>query len=704
MIYYKKDSEGIVSLTLDKSGERVNTINPQIAKAFLPVLEHLEADKSLKGVIILSAKRSFLAGGDLDFLHRAEEPAKIFEHTALLGEIYRRFERLKVPVVAAINGAALGSGFELVLACHYRIALDHPRTLLGLPELSLGMIPGGGGIIRLMWMLGLEEAYKFISSSRQIHVKEALQKGIIDEAVERPEELIRNAKRWILSSPCIEKPWDAEDRIAKESNPKHPKTAQRIAKLSTELIAKTRNNYPALLSLLNCMAEGASVDFDAATRINARYFTAMIMSKNCRNQTKAFWYDLNKIKQGMSRPKGFGRFRARKIGVIGAGQMGSGIAYVAAMQGIEVLLRDVSKRLAEQGKNNAREKLSRLEKSGKMTTEQAQEILNRIQTTSDLREMEDCDLVIEAVFENMALKQRIIKEVELEMQQHSFLATNTASLQVSDLAQASIQPENYIGMHFFSPLNRIPLVEIIVGKKTADETVARAFDFVLQLRKTPIIVQDRPAFFVSRVASTYFMEGILLLKEGQGPAAIENAGLQAGMPMGPLAFADNLGFKYIISAEEQAAQQLDGRYQASPAIAVLQEMLAQERYGKARNGGFYNYKEEPVRLWGQLKENFPLAQEQLLPKDLQDRLLFIQCLEAVRCLEEGVIQNSYDANLGSIYGWGFAPFKGGVIQFINDYGLREFVARAEVLAQRFGPRFKPSASLLEMAEQDTNFL
>lgn len=704
MIHYRKDNYGIVTLTLDMSKERVNTINQKIARAFVPVLEHLEADKELTGVIISSAKTSFLAGGDLDFLHQAEHAQEIFEHTDLLVRIFRRFELLTVPVVAAINGAALGSGFEFTLACHYRIALDTPKTKLGLPEVSLGMIPGGGGIIRLMWMIGLRKAFHIIANSKMFHVKEALQVGLIDEIVTNEQDLIDQAKAWILSKPDISKPWDSEDNIAKTSNPKHPKTAKMIADLTAKVVRKTLNNYPAVLGVLNTMAEGAVVDFDAATRINARYFTAMILSKDCRNQTKAFWYDLNKIKNGISRPRGFGRFRARRIGIIGSGLMGSGIAYTSALEGIEVVLKDVSKSIAEQGKDYARRMLERIVKGGKMTEEQRQEILDRIHTTDQMQEFERCDLVIEAVYENAELKKRIINEAEKYLHQHTFFATNTASLKVSDLAEACVHPENYVGMHFFAPVQSIPLVEVIRGNKTSDESIARAFDFVLQIGKTPIIVKDSPAFFVSRVASTYLMEGIRLLKEGQSPAMLENAALQAGFPMGPLAFADSLGFRYILDAEKQAAQQMGNAYQSPLAIEVLEEMVKMQRYGKARKSGFYDYNNGKIRLWSKLSEHYPLAKDQLSLKDIQDRLLFVQCIEAVICLEESVVNNNYDANLGSIYGWGFAPFKGGVIQYINDFGVEEFVLRARELEATYGARFKVPATLERMAVEQTNFL
>jgi 3-hydroxyacyl-CoA dehydrogenase/enoyl-CoA hydratase/3-hydroxybutyryl-CoA epimerase len=535
-------------------------------------------------------------------------------------------------------------------------------------------------------------------------VREALQLGVIDEIVEREKDILEAAKAWILSNPEIIKPWDKADHIPQDSNPKYPKTAEMIADLTAKVIRKTLNNYPAVLGVLNTMVEGAVVDFDAATRISARYFTAMILSKDCRNQTKAFWYDINKIRHGISRPKGFGRFRARQIGIIGTGLMGSGIAYTSALKGVEVVLKDVSKSIAEQGKDYARNMLERIVNAGKMTKEQAEEILARIHTTDQIQDFENCDLVIEAVYENAALKRRIIKETEKHLHQHTFFATNTASLKISELAEACVQAENYVGMHFFAPVQAIPLVEVIRGKKTSDETIARAFDFVIQIGKTPIIVNDSPAFFVSRVASSYLMEGIRLVKEGQSPAMIENAALQAGFPLGPLAFADKMGFPYIIDAEDEAARQLGIDYKSPIAIEVLQEMVRMQRYGKSRKAGFYDYNNGKIRLWSKLNEHYPLSDQQLGLQDIQHRLLFVQCIEAVRCMEESVIGNNYDANLGSIYGWGFPSFKGGVIQYMNDFGVEEFVERAQDLEKSFGDRFKVPNTLETMAKEKTNFL
>lgn len=703
MIYYKKDNQDIVIITLDMTGRRVNIINHKIAQVLLPALKLLEKSAQsgiLKGVIITSAKPTFLAGGDLDYLHKAANPADVFDHTEVLTTIFRRIEQLGVPVVAAINGSALGSGYELALACHYRIAWDSPKTLIGLPEVTLGMMPGGGGISRLTWVLGFEEAFDILSKGKKMHVKEALQRGLLDKTIEDKEDLIREARDWILSKPEITKPWDKGDSIPTHINPQKLKNSQLIAAMNADIARKTYHNYPAVQAIFNAMVEGAFVDFETATRICSRYFTALISSKSCLNMTKAFWYDLNKIKNGVSRPKGFGRFRARKIAIIGAGLMGSGIAYTSAMVGIDVILKDISVSIAEQGKEHSRQALAKLIKSGKMTIAQKEEILEHIHTTQDTADFEDCDLVIETVFENPDLKKRIARETEMHIHRDCFIASNTSSLSISDLATACSQPKNYIGMHFFSPVSTAPLVEIIHGKETSKETISRAFDFVLQIGKIPIVVKNQHGFYTYRVYRTFLLEGLALLQEGQIPNAIENAAKLAGMPDGPLALSDKLSLNTLLEFEINSPQQTK-----HPGLAVAEIMVKQlNRRGKSRQAGFYEYSDQKKdKIWTALLDHFPLNSKQLDQQLMTERLLFVQCLEAVRCLEEDVLQSNAEANLGSIYGWGFAPFKGGVLQYINDYGISEFVTRTQELETLYGKRFELPALLKEMNEKQLNF-
>ncbi len=710
MIFYKKDYQNIVTLTLDMKSRSVNIINHEVANALVPVLERLEKDKAerqLTGVIITSGKRSFLAGGDLDYLHNSDNPQVIFDYSMTLNQVFRRLELLDVPVVAAINGSALGSGYELTLACHYRIALDNSHTIIGLPEVSIGMIPGGGGIVRLTWLLGVAAAFQILSKGKTYHCQEALRKGLIDKLVFSERELFEQARAFILSKPPLTKPWDAGNPPPPLANPKHPQTAQLITELNAQLLKRTLDNYPAPQAVLNTIYECMQVEFYQAMRIVSRHFTALILSSQCRNMTKAFWYDLNKIKNGLSRPKGFGRFRARKIGIIGSGAMGAGLAYLAIMQNIQVVLKDISISIAEQGKMWVRNNLNTLLEKGKINKLQLEELLARITTTDSHKSFEDCDLILEAVFENIELKTRIVRETEMHIHKDAFIASNSATLSISEIAQNGLtRSANFIGMHFFAPVLNTNLVEIVIGKGTSAETTARAFDFALQLNKVPIVAKDKIGFYTLRVFRTYLLEGLALLQDGQKPAHIRNCSLQAGMEEGPFVLADQLSLSFILELEQKTALQQGKNYIIHPAMAVIEKMVLElKRQGKYQKGGFYEYSDNDERsFWSGLSEYFPVKSLQLDSQTVKDRIIFAQCIEAARCLEEKIIENAADANLGSIYGWGFPAFEGGVLQYINTYGLKPFVNRAQELAQQFGQRFNPPTILIDMANQELNFI
>ncbi len=709
MIHYKKDYRNIVTLTLDMKGSSVNIINHEVAKAFVPVIDQLYKDaqqRQLAGVIITSAKRSFLAGGDLDYLHNADNAQMVFDYSMTLNTVFRRLELLGVPIVAAINGAALGSGYELTLACHYRIALDTPHTVIGLPEVGIGMIPGGGSVVRLTWLLGIEAAFEVISRGKAYHVKEAFQRGLVDAIASDPRELWELAHKFINSKPSLTKIWDKSTEPPILCNPKHPHTAQMLTELNAQTLKRTHDNYPAVQTVLNTIYECMQLDFEQAMKIVSRHFTALVLSRACRNMTKAFWYDVNKIKNGASRPKGYGRFRARKIGIIGAGAMGSGIAYLAALEGVQVVLKDISVSIAQQGKEFVRRTLDNLEQKGKLTREQVKAVLDRVHPSGNLGDLEECDLVLEAVFENKELKSRIVREAEMYVHRDSFIASNSATLSITELADGCARPHNFIGMHFFAPVVQSNLVEIVVGKQTNTETLARAFDFVRHLGKTPIVVQDKAGFYTMRVFRTYMLEGMALLQEGQPAAYIRNLALQSGMQEGPFALADQFSLNFALELEYKNAQALGNAYDQHPAVSVLEKMVEMKRQGKNKGAGFYEYndKTDERTFWAGLEEHFPLAKQLLSAQEIKDRIMFVQCIEAARCLEEGIVKSSADANLGSIYGWGFPAFKGGVLQFINDYGVPEFVERAHQLQTRYGKRFAVPNLLLEMVKEQTNFI
>ncbi len=700
MINYQKDQQGIVTLTFDNPGKPVNVINIAFGEAFKNIIEKLQAEKdSIIGIIITSAKESFMAGADIDEMFNEKNPQNLFDRAQQFKAGLRYLETQGKPVVAAINGTALGGGFEVALACHRRIVIDNPKTQLGLPEVTLGLLPGGGGVTRMVRMLGLQPALAYLSEGKKIPPDEALKNRLIHELVIDKNDLIEKAKAWILANPSAVQAWDDKNYKIPGGTPNTPKVAQVLPVAPAVVTKKTHNNYPAPLAILSAAVEGALVDFDTATRIESRYFVKLATGKVAKNMIKAFWTDLNAINAGNSRPTGSSEGQAilprhafKKVGVIGAGMMGSAIAYCIASNGMECVLKDVSEEAAMNGKSYSEELLKKLVGKGKINETKAAEILNRIQATSNAVNLKGCDLMIEAVFENRELKAKVTKEAEEQIAGTTIFASNTSTLPITGLAEKSMRPNNFIGLHFFSPADRMPLVEIIVGKQTSNETLARAFDFVKAIKKTPIVVNDSRGFYTSRVFATYVLEGIAMLGEGINPRSIEAAGLQAGMPVGPLVLTDEISLSLLWHIRQQTIADLKAEGKTPPehpAYIVADKMLNElKRPGKAAGAGFYEYvkDEKKKHLWTGLKQNFP-EKTQPPQKHLIDRLMFIQAIETVRCLEEGVLRNIPDANIGAIFGWGFAPFKGGTLQYINDYGLKEFIARAKELQASYGERF-----------------
>lgn len=701
MVRYSKDTDNIVTLSLNMKGRAVNVINHEIGQAFLPVMEHLKMEKSrggLRGVILTSDKKTFLSGGDLEYLANATDAEEIFSYAEALKKFLRDLESPGVPVVAAINGSALGTGFEVALACHHRIVIDDPKIRLGHPEVSLGLMPGGGGVIRLMWLLGIEKAYTILTSAHRYSPQEAMKVGIIDELAKNRKDMLEKAKTWLLANKEGRRPWDREQESIPGGTAKQAEVASRIRYLAAELAKITHHNYPAPQAILNVLFEGSKVDFDTACRIEGRYYTSLVLNKATKNMIKTFWFDYHAIKSGQNRPKGFGKFRPRKVGVIGAGMMGSGIAFACLRQGLQVVLKDVSHLIAERGREYVRKKLDELLTIGFIQEEEKQEVLSRIKTTESSQEFEDCDLVIEAVFENKMVKQKVTREAEEFLDEYSLLASNTVSIPITQLATASVRPENYVGLHFFHPADEIPLVEIVSGAATSEETIARAFDFVNAIHKIPIIVKDDWGFYAARVQNTYILEGITLLQEGYPPALIENLGQKAGMPKGALSLADDLGLELVLKYEQQAAVHYGNKYVQHPAVGVLHKMLNElARPGRQKRAGFYEYGEgKSRRLWPELTDHFPPEEREYDHQAIQERLLFVQVIEAVWCMQEKVIRSVPAANLGSVYGWGFPAFRGGVFQFVNDYGPEAFIEQCKEYEADYGPRYKVPKLLLKL--------
>jgi len=712
-IRYEKDQDNIVTLTLDMPNQSANTMNGDFRQAFGETIQRLQAEiDTIKGIILTSAKKTFFAGGDLRELIQVQpEHAEQFFtmlRTQITGPL-RQLETLGKPVVAAINGTALGGGLELALACHYRIALDDDKTQLGLPEVTLGLLPGGGGTTRLPRLLGLEKAFPFLMEGKRVNPKAALAAGLVHELAHDKAEMMAKARAWIEANPKAQQPWDEKSYKMPGGTPSHPKVAQMLAIAPAMLRAKTKGCYPAPEAILSAAVEGAQVDFDTAQRIESRYFTQLVTSQIAKNMIGTFWFQLNDIKAGQSRPQGYPTHQVKKVGVLGAGMMGSGIAYAAAIRGIEVVLKDTSQENAEKGKQYSDTLLTKRVARGRMTATAKQEVLDRILATASTQDLQGCDLIIEAVFEDSELKARVTQEAEPMLLEGGIFASNTSTIPITQLASASEKPENFIGLHFFSPVDKMQLVEIICAKQTSEETLAKAFDFVLQINKTPIVVNDSRGFFTSRVFGTFVNEGIAMLGEGIPAAMVENAALLAGMPVGPLAISDEVSLTLMTHIRDQSRKDMeaDGKvWQPHPAEAVIDAMVYEHnRKGKAAGAGFYEYPQSGKKfLWPALEELYAKPQGKQVPlEELKERILFIQAIETVRCLEEGVLRTVKDANIGSIFGIGFAPWTGGALQYINQYGVKRFVERAQYLAETYGSRFQPPALLLEMSEANRLF-
>lgn len=706
-INYSKDADNIVTLTLDNPNRSANILNLAFGEAFRATLKKLQEEKdSIRGIIIASAKDTFFAGADIDEMFKETSAEAFFKRAEEFKAGLRYIETQGKPVVAAINGTALGAGFEIPLACHYRICIDNPKIQIGLPEVTLGLLPGAGGVTRVVRLIGLQPALQYLTEGKKVDPKTAKADGLIHELVKDKEELMAKAREWVLAHPTAQAPWDDKAYKIPGGTPTTPKVASVLPVAPAMLAKKTYNNYPAPLSIMSAAVEGAMVDFDTATRIESRYFAGLASGKVAKNMIKAFWQQLNAINAGKSRPKTEVKGDFKKVGVIGAGMMGSAIAYCSAISGIETVLKDVTEEGAAKGKAYSESLIKKRVSKGKMTQDKANEVLNRIKATANAADLKDCDLIIEAVFENRELKAKVTKEAEEQMNPTGVFASNTSTLPITGLATASARPANFIGLHFFSPADKMPLVEIIVGKETSDETLARVFDFVKAIKKTPIVVNDSRGFYTSRVFATYVLEGLSLLNEGYHPRAIEMAGLKAGMPVGPLALTDEVSLSLLAHIRKQTIEDLKAEGKEAPqhtAYVAAEKMLGLNRAGKASGAGFYEYPKEGKKfLWPGLVEQFPNTTE-TNEKDMIERMMFIQAIETVRSFDEGVLRSVPDANIGSIFGWGFAPFKGGTLQYINDYGLNEFVARGKELHAKYGERFAVPASLEQMAKEGKEF-
>ncbi|CAL2069496.1 3-hydroxyacyl-CoA dehydrogenase NAD-binding domain-containing protein [Streptomyces murinus] len=721
-IRWEQDDTGVVTLVLDDPNQSANTMNQAFAASIAAIADRAVAEKdSIRGIIYTSAKKTFFAGGDLKEMIQAgpEDARAVFDTATAIKNALRRIETLGKPVVAAINGAALGGGYEIALASHHRIALDAPGSKIGLPEVTLGLLPAGGGVTRTVRLMGITDALlKVLLQGTQYTPRRAQENGLIHEVAKTPEEMLAKARAFIDEHPESQQPWDVPGYRIPGGTPANPKFAANLPAFPANLRKQTNGApYPAPRNIMAAAVEGSQVDFENASTIETRYFTELVTGQTAKNMIQAFFFDLQAVNSGANRPKGIESREVRKVAVLGAGMMGAGIAYSCARAGIEVVLKDVSLEAALKGKNYSEKLCAKAVSRGRTTQEKADALLARITPTGDAADVAGCDAVIEAVFEDTALKHKVFQEIESVLAPDALLCSNTSTLPITTLAEGVERQGDFIGLHFFSPVDKMPLVEIIKGERTGDEALARAFDLVRQINKTPIVVNDSRGFFTSRVIGQFINEGVAMVGEGIEPASIEQAAAQAGYPAKVLSLMDELTLtlpRKIRNETKRAVEEAGGTWTAHPADGVIDRMVDEfERPGRSGGAGFYDYAEDGKRagLWPGLREHFTKAGYEIPFKDMQERMLFAEALDTVRLVEEGVLTSVADANIGSILGIGFPAWTGGVLQYINGYdggagagaGLPGFVARARELAETYGERFEPPALLVEKADKGEPF-
>jgi 3-hydroxyacyl-CoA dehydrogenase/enoyl-CoA hydratase/3-hydroxybutyryl-CoA epimerase len=705
---------GIATITFDEPDSPINTMCRQWQDDLEAVATQVLADsEEIQGILLTSAKKTFFAGADLKAVMRlqASDASAVYAEIERVKKNFRTLETLGKPVVSLLNGTALGGGWEVALIGHHRIAINDPKTQFGLPEVTLGLLPGASGVSKMTRMMGLLEAQPYLIEGKTTNPAQARRLGWVHDLVEPGDnaasEMQAKALAWIATNPCSQHPWEHKTYKVPGGLPSSPALASMLSVAPAMLHKRTRGLYPAPQAILACMVEGLQVDLETALRLESRALAQLMTGSNARAMVTTF-FNLNAIKSGQSRPKlnAAPRTIPRKVGILGAGMMGAGIAYAQASKGIATVLKDVSLDKAEQGKAYSQRLTDQRVEQGRMTAQQQQTLLNHITPSAQVADLQGCDLIIEAVFENRALKAQVTQEAQAQLAADGFFASNTSTLPISGLAQASATPERYIGIHFFSPVDKMKLVEIIRGKATNDATVARAYDYVQAIGKIPIVVNDARGFFTSRVFGTFVMEGAAMLGEGIPAAAIENTSVQCGMPVGPLAVLDETALSLSVHVMEQTMADFAAQgqtYHPTPGERLVADMVRQhQRAGRAAGAGFYEYPSAAGAkkyLWPELQTRYGKADAAWNLTDLQDRLLYRQAIETARCLSENVLTSVHDANIGSIFGIGFPAWTGGAMQFIYGMGLNAFAQRAATLAAQFGDGFALSDAVKDSIRQ-----
>jgi 3-hydroxyacyl-CoA dehydrogenase/enoyl-CoA hydratase/3-hydroxybutyryl-CoA epimerase len=714
------DADGIALVIWDMPGRSMNVLDAGVLAELSDIIEKTTADAAVKGVVITSGKDSFCAGADLNLLqtlneqfakaqkaHGDEAAAKeVFEESRKASLLYRRLETCGKPWAAAINGVAMGGGFELALACHYRVAGDNPKTRVGLPEIKVGLFPGAGGTTRISRMLPLQDALQYLLKGDQLSLDRASKMKLIDAVVPQAN-LVQAGKDWIKAGGSAKKPWDM-DGYRLPSGPVYSKAGMMTFPAANAIYRReTFDNYPAARAILQVVYEGLQLPMALALRVESRYFAKIARSPEAAAMIRSLFVSMQDLNKGARRPANVPPAKIKRVGIVGAGFMGASIGYVTAQAGIEVVLIDRDQPSADKGKEHSEKLISEQVTRGRATSADRDALLGRITATVDYGALKDCDLVIEAVFEDRKIKAETIKKVQDIIGNNVIFGSNTSTLPITSLAQEFKDPARFVGIHFFSPVEKMMLVEVILGKDTGDAALATALDYVRAIRKTPIVVNDSRGFYTSRVVSAYLREGHLMLAEGVPPAMIENVGRMAGMPVGPLALNDevgvDLGWKILKATEaDLGAKAVDARQKA-----LLEEMVEKRgRFGRKNGKGFYDYPEKgPKKLWPGLAD---LQAKKLNPDtisvdELKQRLLGIMALETARCFEEKVLTDVREADVGSILGFGFAPYAGGTLSYIDMMGTKKFVELCAELEKKYGERFKPNKQLVEMAAKGETF-
>jgi 3-hydroxyacyl-CoA dehydrogenase/enoyl-CoA hydratase/3-hydroxybutyryl-CoA epimerase len=717
---FETDADGVALVTWDSPGRSMNVLTPEVIEEFAKIVETLATDASVKGAVIASGKDGFSGGADLtmlktmgdEYAHRAREEGKdaamafLADRAKQLNLVYRRLETCGKPVAIAINGACMGGGFEMALACHYRIASDNPKTRVGLPEIKVGLFPGGGGTQRVARLMPTPDALQMLFKGDQLKPAIAKKMGLIHDVA--PEgEIVARAKEWVKANPSAKAPWD-DPRFKAPSGKVFSPTGMMIWPPANAIYRReTYDNYPAAKAILSSVFEGLQLPMDLALVNESKYFANILLSKEAAAMIRSLFLSMGELNKGVRRPANVPPTNLKRIGVLGAGLMGAGIAYVSAKAGLEVVLIDRDQAAADKGKAYSDKIISNQIAKGRAKTADKEALLAHIHPTADYEALKGCDFVVEAVFEDRAVKAEATKKAQAVLGPDVVFASNTSTLPISSLAETSVKPEQFIGVHFFSPVEKMMLTEIIMGEKTNDKALATAMDFVRAIKKTPIVVNDCRGFYVNRCVINYMLEAHLMLTEGVPAAMIENVAKMAGMPVGPLALTDETGVDLAWKILQATEADLGANAIDPSQKKLIEAMVVKEqRFGRKNGKGFYDYPATGSKsLWPGLKATVgkTLDPDTLSVKDLKDRFLFPPAIEAARCMFEGVVTDPREADVGSILGFGYAPFTGGTLSFIDGMGLKAFVARANELAASYGPRFAPPKELLDMAEKGETF-